>query len=75
VLYRGDLDEIFVTDGPAGSLKIFKGIRRGRSKLWISSHNLTASLRPLYHRLYIITGGENRKLAYSLIAIVDTDKG
>src|ERR1700693_2503929 len=25
VLYRGDLDEIFVTDGPAGSLKIFKG--------------------------------------------------
>ncbi len=33
VLYRGDLDEIFVTDGPAGSLKIFKGN---------SSHNLTA---------------------------------
>src|SRR5882672_9478459 len=25
VLYREDLDEIFVTDGPAGSLKIFKG--------------------------------------------------
>ena len=25
VLYRGDLDEIFVSDGPAGSLKIFKG--------------------------------------------------
>src|ERR1700741_312538 len=25
VLYRGDKDKIFVTDGPAGSIKIYKG--------------------------------------------------
>ncbi len=76
VLYRGDLDEIFVTDGPAGSLKIFKG----------DTYELVKVVKPLAepdgilydpatHYLHIITGGENAKLDYSLIAVVDTDKG
>src|SRR5690242_15468793 len=76
VLYRGDLDEIFVTDGPAQSLKIFKG----------DTYELVKAVKPLAepdgilydsaaHYLYIITGGENAKLDYSLIAVVDTDKG
>ena len=76
VLYRGDLDEIFVTDGPAGSLKIFKG----------DTYELVKAVKPLAepdgilydpatHYLYIITGGENAKLDYSLISVVDTDKG
>jgi len=30
---------------------------------------------PATHYLYIITGGENAKLDYSLISVVDTDKG
>jgi DNA-binding beta-propeller fold protein YncE len=76
VLYRGDLDEIFVTDGPADSLKIFKG----------DKYQLVKTVKPLAapdgilydpatHYLYIITGGENAKLDYSLISVVDTDKG
>jgi WD40 repeat protein len=75
VLYRGDLDEIFITDGPAGSLKIFKG----------DKYQLVKTVEPLAqpdgilydpatHYLYIITGGENAKLDYSLISVVDTDK-
>jgi DNA-binding beta-propeller fold protein YncE len=76
VLYRGDLNEIFVTDGPAGSLKIFKA----------DSYDLVKEVKPLAapdgilydpssHKLYIVTGGDNAKLDYSLIAVVDTDKG
>jgi DNA-binding beta-propeller fold protein YncE len=76
VLYRGDLNEIFVTDGPTGSLKIFKG----------DTYELVKAVKPLAepdgilydpatHYLYIITGGENAKLDYSSIAVVDTDKG
>src|SRR5258706_9293420 len=68
VLYRGDLNEIFVTDGPAESLKIFKGDR----------YALIKAVKPLAepqgivydpapHYLDIITVGENRKLDYSLI--------
>ena len=76
VLYRGDLDEIFVTDGPAGSLKIFKG---NKYKLVKTVDQLAQPDGILYdpsvHLLYIITGGENAKLDYSLSAIVDTDKG
>jgi DNA-binding beta-propeller fold protein YncE len=76
VLYRADLDQIFVTDGPEGSLKIFRG----------DNYQLVKAVKPLVapdgilydpasHYLYIITGGENAKLDYSLISVVDTDKG
>jgi DNA-binding beta-propeller fold protein YncE len=76
VHYRGDLNEIFVTDGPAGSLKIFKG----------ATYELVKAVKPLAepdgmlydpatHYLYIITGGGNAKLDYSLISVVDTGKG
>jgi DNA-binding beta-propeller fold protein YncE len=76
VLYRGDLDETFVTDGPDGSLKVFKG----------NKYDLVKAVKPLLepdgivydpttHYLYIVTGGDNAKLDYSLIAVVDTDKG
>lgn len=76
VLYRDDLDEIFVTDGPADSLKVFNG----------NSYELVKEVKPLSapdgilydpatHYLYIVTGGDNAKLDYSLIAVIDTDKG
>jgi DNA-binding beta-propeller fold protein YncE len=76
VLYREDLNEIFVTDGPDGSVKIFRG----------DNYELVKAVRPLLEPdgilydpatryLYVITGGENAKLDYSLISVVDTDKG
>lgn len=75
-LYREDLNELFVTDGPDGALKVFRG----------DNYELVKSVKPLLapdgilydpdtHHLYIVTGGDNAKLDYSLIAIVDTDKG
>jgi DNA-binding beta-propeller fold protein YncE len=76
VLYREDLDQIFVTDGPDGSIKIFRG----------DNYELIKAVRPLQdpdgilydpatRYLYVITGGESAKLDYSLIAVIDTDKG
>lgn len=76
VLYREDLDQIFVTDGPDGSIKIFRG----------DNYELFKAVRPLpepdgilydpaTRYLYVVTGGENAKLDYSLIAVIDTDKG
>jgi DNA-binding beta-propeller fold protein YncE len=75
VLYRQDLDEIFVTDGPAGSLKVYKG----------NNYEFVKAVEPLLEPdgilfdpatryLYVITGGENAKLDYSLISVVDTDR-
>ena len=76
VLYRGDLNEIFVTDGPADSLKIFKGDKYEFVKAVGPLAEPDGILYdPATHYLYIITGGENAKLDYSLIAVVDTDKG
>ena len=76
VLYRGDLNEIFVTDGPAGSLKIFKGDKYEFVKAVEQLAQPDGILYdPATHYLYIITGGENAKLDYSLISVVDTDKG
>jgi DNA-binding beta-propeller fold protein YncE len=75
VLYRGDLNEIFVTDGPAESLKIFKGDRYALIKAVKPLAEPDGILYdPATHYLYIITGGENAKLDYSLIAVVDTDR-
>ena len=76
VLYRDDRNEIFITDGPADSLKVFNG----------SNYELVKEVKPLSapdgilydpatHYLYIVSGGDNAKLDYSLIAVVDTDKG
>ena len=76
VLYRGDLNEIFVTDGPAGSLKIFKGDKYELVKAVEQLAQPDGILYdPATHYLFIITGGENAKLDYSLISVVDTDKG
>ena len=76
VLYRGDLDEIFVTDGPAGSLKIFKGDKYELVKAVEQLAQPDGILYdPATHYLFIITGGENAKLDYSLISVVETDKG
>ena len=74
VLYRGDLDEIFVTDGPDGSLKIFNG---ANYELIKAVKGLMAPDGILYdpatHYLYIVTGGDDANLKYSLIAVVNTD--
>jgi DNA-binding beta-propeller fold protein YncE len=76
MLYRGDLDEIFVTDGTDGSLKIFNG----------KTYNLIKTVKLLEdaddvgydtatHYLYITNGGRIAHNDYGSLSIVDTNTG
>jgi DNA-binding beta-propeller fold protein YncE len=76
VLYRADINRIFVTDGADGALKIFDG----------SSYELLKTVKLLTdadavgydsqtHYLYIANGGLDAKLNHCLLSIVDTSTG
>ena len=76
VVYRADLNRIYVTDGSDGDLKIFAG----------SSYELlkTVKLRadadatgydPATQDLYIANGGLDAKLNHGFLSIVNTDSG
>ena len=76
VLYREDLDQIYVTDGGAGSLKIFSGhdYHLIKSvKLLPDADSIGFDAATKY--LYVTNGGEGAKLDYSLLSVVDTTKG
>lgn len=73
ILYRADLNEIFVTDGGAGQVKIFSG----------ADYKLVKSLQllpdvdsigydPVTQRLYVTNGGEGAMLEYSVLSEIDT---
>lgn len=75
ILYRDDLDEIYVTDGGAGLLKIFSGRDYhllGSVKLLLDVDSIAYD--PASKYLYITNGGEGAKLKYSQVSIVDTTK-
>lgn len=76
VLYREDLNRIYVTDGTIGDLKIFDG----------SSYQLLSSVKlledadsigydPATKYLYIDNGGGDVHETYSMLSIVDTTAG
>ena len=76
VLYRDDLDRIYVTDGGAGDLKIFDGksyklLKTVKLLLDADSIGYDAAT----HYLYIDNGGGDAHQTYSTISIVDTTKG
>ena len=76
VLYRPDLDHIYVTDGEAGEVKIFDG----------KSYELLKSVKlevdadsigydPATKLLYVDNGGGDAGQTYSLFSIIDTTAG
>jgi DNA-binding beta-propeller fold protein YncE len=76
VLYRPDIDEVFVTDGIVGSLKTFAGgdyklIKE--TKLLVDADSI--GYDPKTHYLYIDNGGKDAGLEYCLVSIVNTDTG
>jgi DNA-binding beta-propeller fold protein YncE len=76
VFYREDLDQIYVTDGEAGLLKIFGGrdYRLIKSvKLLPDADSIGYDSATKY--LYVTNGGEGAKFDYSLLSVVDTTKG
>jgi DNA-binding beta-propeller fold protein YncE len=73
VLYREDLNRIYVTDGDAGDLKVFDG----------TTYKLVSSVKlledadsigydPVTKYLYIDNGGGDVHQTYSMLSVVDT---
>src|SRR5216684_3378196 len=76
VLYREDLDRIYVTDGEAGDLKIFDG----KTYKLLSSVKLledadSIGYDPETKYLYIDNGGGDVHQTYSMLSVVDTTAG
>src|SRR6266849_9438160 len=76
VLYREDLNRIYVTDGEAGDLKIFDG----KTYTLLSSVKLledadSIGYDPTTKYLYIDNGGGDVHQMYSMLSVVDTTAG
>jgi len=76
VVYRADIDRIFVTDGTDADLKIFNGTTYEllKSVKLLADADATG-YDPLTHYLYIADGGLDAKLNYTFLEIVNTDTG
>jgi DNA-binding beta-propeller fold protein YncE len=76
ILVRPELDEIFVVDGGASEVKIF----RGNSYRLIGRIELTTDADPIVYDpatkyLYVVNGGHEANMPYCLISVVDTTSG
>jgi DNA-binding beta-propeller fold protein YncE len=76
VVYRADIDRIFVTDGSQGALHIFDGTTYAHLKTVKLLDDADATgYDPDTHYLFIANGGLDAKLNYGLLSIVDTTTG
>ena len=76
VLYREDLNRIFVTDGDPGELKIYDGSTYELvKKITLLAHTDSVKYDPKSKYLYIITGGKDAHQTTSTISIADTTTG
>jgi len=76
VLYREDLDRIYVTDGEAGDLKIFDGkTYKLLSTVKLLEDADSIGYDPKTKYLYIDNGGGDVHQTYSMLSVVDTTAG
>src|SRR2546430_12278637 len=73
VLYREDLNRIYVTDGDAGDLKIFDGTTYKRvSSVKLLEDADSMGYDPATKFLYIDNGGGDVHQTYSMLSVIDT---
>ena len=76
VLYREDLNRIYVTDGDAGDLKIFDGTTYGLvSSVKLLEDADSIGYDPATKYLYIDNGGGDVHQTFSMLSVVDTTAG
>src|SRR3981189_1839615 len=76
VLYREDLNRIYVTDGDAGALKIFDGKTEGlMSSVKLLEDADSIGYDPATKYLYIDNGGGDVHQTYSTLSVIDTTAG
>src|SRR5437762_8663356 len=73
VLYREDLNRIYVTDGDAGDLKIFDGTTyKLLSSVKLLEDADSIGYDPATKYLYIDNGGGDVHQTYSMLSVIDT---
>lgn len=76
VLYREDLNRIYVTDGEPGEVHIYDGSNYKLLKnIKLLAHTDSIAYDAAAKELYIVTGGKQAKQVQSIIAILDTTSG
>jgi DNA-binding beta-propeller fold protein YncE len=76
VVWRPDIDRIFITDGSDGDLKIYNGTTYELLKsVKLLADSDATGYDPNTHYLYIADGGLDAKLNYTFLEIVNTDTG
>ena len=76
VLYREDLNRIYVTDGTAGDVKIFDGTNyRLLSSVKLLEDSDSIGYDPATKYLYVDNGGGDVHQTYSMLSVVDTTAG
>jgi DNA-binding beta-propeller fold protein YncE len=76
VLYREDLNRIYITDGDAGDLKIFDGTTyKLVSSVELLEDADSVGYDPVTKYLYIDNGGGDVHQTYSMLSVVDTTAG
>jgi DNA-binding beta-propeller fold protein YncE len=76
ILYREDLNRLYVTDGGAGLLKIYDaGNYQELSPVKLLKDADSIGYDSQTKLLYVTNGGEGAKLDYSLLSIIDTTRG
>ncbi|HEX3438638.1 MAG TPA: YncE family protein, partial [Pseudacidobacterium sp.] len=72
VLYRDDLDRIYVTDGEDGALKIFDGKTYAlRQRIALNTDTDSIGYDPVYGLLYVVSGGKDAKQQFSTLSVID----
>src|SRR6266481_1011991 len=76
VLYREDLNRIYITDGDAGDVKIFDGTTyKLVSSVKLLEDADSVGYDPATKYLYIDNGGGDVHQTYSMLSVVDTTAG
>jgi hypothetical protein len=76
VLYREDLDRIFITDGDAGALRIFEGkTYRPFGAIPLAKDADSIGYDAASQRLYVVNGGKDAGQPYSMLSVIDTTAG
>lgn len=73
VLYRSDLDRIYVTDGVDGAVKIFDGkTYKLINTVALAKDADAIGYEPARNLLYVVNGGKDAGKSYSLVSVIDT---
>ena len=76
VLYRPDLDRLYIADGERGSVEIIDGkTYRTEKSVKLRPNADAIAYDPASQYLYVANGGADAKMTHSFISVVDTAQG